>query len=339
MKTLLLILLLSTSCYSQVLYDWTNGVNPGWISSNTSNNTLSWQNSITTVSSSGFNTGTGNWYTYNNNQVTTYTSPVYNFTSCSSNIQINITMDINLENRYDWLYFQYSSNGGTTWTNPTTPVIATNNSGVNLSAYPPQTAWINNTSNRNGWSGALGTITVNFSLPNLANRFRFIFATDPSVNTYGPGINTYIYYVDILDFTVSCIIPLPVTITSFKGENIDNYNKLYWSVEDEINCDYYKVESSIDGYNWKLVDSIKASNSSNYTIIDKNPNNNINYYKLTEVDLDGIINIYNKYTVIDNSINDEIVSITNLLGQSINDDYKGLVLITYRNGKVKKIFR
>lgn len=342
MKTLLLFLLLCNLSYGQVLYDWTANTNPGWTSSNATNNTLSWQNSITTVSTSGFNAGTGNWYTYNNSQITNYTSPVYNFTGCSlsSFIQLTMQIDVNLENRFDWLYFQYSTNGGTTWTNPVAMSASTNGSNVNLSGYAPQTAWVNNNSNRNGWTGGLGLINLNYTIPNTANRFRFIFASDGTVNSYNIGINTYIYYADILDFTVNCVSFLPVTVLSFEGEKYDTHNLLTWDVEDEVDSEYYKVRTSTDGYTWSLVDSIKSKNLPKYQIAHPNPPNGYNYYRLEQIDLDGTTHIHDDLVAIDNRVSEEdIVSITNLLGQKIDDNYHGLILVTYRNGKIEKVYR
>ena len=157
MKNIILILLIVNSLFShsQLPYSWVNGVNPGWISSNPTNRTLGWQSCALMVSSSNCD-NIGGWFAYNNSQITSYTSGTIN-TMCSnaSTVVVTINLDIFLENRYDWLYFQYSLNGGATWINPVELSSSTNGSGVNLSAYPPLTTYSTNNSNRNGWTNSV----------------------------------------------------------------------------------------------------------------------------------------------------------------------------------------
>lgn len=342
MKTLIAFLLTTTSLFGQ-MYDWTTNVNPGWTASTSGNNSLSWQSSITTVSTSGFNSGTSSWYTYNNSQVNTYTSPIYDFTSCVSPsiVQVTLQMDINLENRYDWLYFQYSTNGGTTWINPQPNSAATNASGVNLSAYAPQTTWVNNNSNRNGWTGSVGAIAVTYTVPNTTNRFRFIFEADGTVNSYTIGFTTYVYYADLLDFTVNCVTPLPVELISFEGEVKDGTNVLVWNVGQEVDCDYYTVERSEDGYEWIVIgDVVLAAGKKEYNLNDNTFQNKINYYRLSQTDKNGTKTTYNKDIVIlDNRSDTKIIGVYDLLGQAVTEDYSGIVLFVYSDGKIEKRFQ
>lgn len=313
MKTLITILFLLPFVVLSQMYTWGVGVNPAWTSSNFGNNTLSWQPSINTVSTSGFNTATGNWYRYNNNQSTTYTSPTIDFTSCNTSnyISVTVNLDINLENNFDFLYFQYSTNNGTTWINQ----------GI--------------------WTGALGTISPNYIIPKTANRFRFLFTSDNTVNSYNIGFTTYIYYADILGFVVTCPAILPIELVSFKGYKQPKSNKLVWFVESENDCDYYTLEKSIDGKIWKVIDKITANNSDSYIVYDYEFDEVINYYRLSQTDFDASKVIYEDNLVsIDNRTGKlKIISTTNLLGQNINEDYKGIVIITYEDGSIIKTLR
>lgn len=311
MKTLLTIIcLIPLIGIAQLPYSWTSGVNPGWTSSNPGNQSLCWQGSINTVSTSGFNNGTGNWYRYSNNQNTTYTSPTMDFTGCltSSFVSVTPSLEINLENNWDFLYFQYSTNNGTTWTT--------------LGTY----------------TGAMGVINPNYIIPNSANRFRFVFTSDFTVNSYNIGFNTYIYYADILGFSVTCPVFLPVDLVSFTGIKGNN---LTWVIESETNCDYYTLERSMNGTEWEMVSIIPATGSNSYTVKDDNFESVINYYRLSQTDTDGSKTVYNDYLVsIDNRVKDKtVVSIANLLGQIVDESATGLIIITFSDGSSIKEYR
>lgn len=312
MKNLITILfLIPFVVLSQLPYSWIANINPGWTSSNPSNNTLAWQGSITTVSTAGWNAGMG-FLRYNNNQTTNYTSPTMNFTSCntSSYVSVTVNLDINLETNFDFLYFQYSTDNGVTW--------------INLGAY----------------TGALGNITPNYIIPNSTNRFRFVFTSDPSVNSYSIGATTYVYFADILGFNITCPVFLPVDLVSFKGYKQSKSNKLVWYIDSENDCDYYTLERSINGKEWQIINTITAINSDAYVVYDDKFEEVINYYRLSQTDLNGTKLVYEDDLVsIDNRTGKlKVIAVTNLLGQTVNDNYSGIVIWLYEDGStIKKI--
>lgn len=311
MKTLItIIFLIPFIGLGQLPYTWTFGVNPGWTSSNPSNTTLSWQGSINTVSTSGFNNGTGNWFRYANNQTTNYTSPTMDFTGCSTSSFISVTpsVDISLEANWDFLYFQYSTNNGATWTTLGT------------------------------FTGGIGLLNPTYTISNTTNRFRFVFTSDPTVNTYTIGFNTYIYYADILGFSVTCPVFMPVELVSFKGTK---GNTLTWVVDSETNCDYYTIERSTNGTEWTEISEVNSVNANSYILKDNNFENVVNYYRLSQTDLNGFKTVYYDNVVsIDNRKKElKVISITNLLGQKVDESTTGLVIITYEDGSSIKEFR
>jgi hypothetical protein len=86
---------------------------------------------------------------------------------------------------------------------------------------------------------------------------------------------------------------LPIELLSFEGTVIDSRNVLLeWSTASEQNNDYFIIERSIDGYNWTQIKNIDATGNSNikinYTTIDKSVPRTIVYYKLSQVDFDGV---------------------------------------------------
>lgn len=96
--------------------------------------------------------------------------------------------------------------------------------------------------------------------------------------------------------------PLPIRLLKFDATLNDNKRvQLSWSTAAEINNDYFSIESSIDGENWKEVfKEDGAGNSSSvieYLGTDNNPIEGISYYRLKQVDFDGEYS-YSKVEVI-----------------------------------------
>ena len=93
-------------------------------------------------------------------------------------------------------------------------------------------------------------------------------------------------YIATLTVTI-----LPVELTQFAAKANDESVSIDWSTVSESNSDYFKVERSIDGSNFDAIGKVKAQGNSveqiNYSFIDEDPVQGINYYRLRQVDLDG----------------------------------------------------
>jgi hypothetical protein len=136
--------------------------------------------------------------------------------------------------------------------------------------------------------------------------------------------------------------PLPITLLSFKVERNGPSNILKWSTASEINNHYFTIEKADESLNFKIINIESGANNSNhlidYAFNDDNVNECINYYRLKSTDFDGhesstnIISIDNR-----NNKNKTIIMKTNLLGQKVNDDYKGLQIVFYDDGTSEKI--
>lgn len=329
--TFLILIVISPLSYTQLPYFWVNGVNPGWISSNPTNRTLGWQSCALMVSSSNCN-NSGGWFPYNNSQITSYTSGIVN-TMCSnaSTVVVTINLDVFLENRYDWLYFQYSLNGGATWINPVELSSSTNGSGVNLSAYPPLTTYSTDNSNRNGWTNSMLGNRVYVIPESSTTMFRFIFVTDGSVNTYNFGSN--IYYADIKSFSVNCLSVLPVSLISFTGENVNERNVLNWITESEYNNDYFTIESSIDGVYFEKIGTVKALNAGTmYEFVDETYQDTVNYYRLSQTDFNGEPRVIGDLVVIDNRSTKVLIGVFDLSGRKVDVNFSGVKVLLFSDG-------
>lgn len=296
---LVLFLLLPLSGHSQLIYSWLPGVNPGWTSSD---GDLQWQNGCNAVTT---NCG-GN---YSNNIDSYYTSPVID-ASCVNGSTIQITFDIigSAEYLYDFLFIEYSTNGGATWINPL---------GANV-----------------GYTGTASTLTT-ISLPILpaSNNFRlrFNFDSDWIFNDSGYRIT---------NFTINCLVLLPVELTSFTVEKTEVGNQVKWTTMSEVNNDYFLVQRSTNGLDWEDISIVSgAGNSSesiDYTVIDEKYLPIKNYYRLVQYDFDGQSTIFDVITVDNSQESKKILKTVNLMGQEVSDDFTGLRIVIYTDGTTEK---
>jgi hypothetical protein len=84
--------------------------------------------------------------------------------------------------------------------------------------------------------------------------------------------------------------PLPLKLLSFDVIKQNNTALLKWSTENEINFDKFIVERSINSVNYVTTGNVNANNQSglnNYSFVDEQPVQAINYYRLKIIDKDN----------------------------------------------------
>ena len=86
--------------------------------------------------------------------------------------------------------------------------------------------------------------------------------------------------------------PLPVDLTHFSAEEINNQQVLIsWITESETNSDFFELERSDDGKNFKKIQQVFAAGTTNesqsYSYTDQ-VTLPVIYYRLRQVDLDGL---------------------------------------------------
>ncbi len=94
----------------------------------------------------------------------------------------------------------------------------------------------------------------------------------------------------ILNSQTSCSI-LPVGFESFTAVKKEGHAFLTWKTSYEINNHHFDVERSIDGKNWVKAGTVHAANNTNgttYHFEDGSPFSGLNYYRLKQVDKDGM---------------------------------------------------
>lgn len=144
--------------------------------------------------------------------------------------------------------------------------------------------------------------------------------------------------------------PLPITLNSFTGEllsGLGNSIQLNWSTASEKDNDYFTLWRSFDGQSWKEITQLTGAGNSNellnYQHIDRNIivqsiENNTIYYKLSQTDYDGTTEFFQIIPVEIQAAKTYVVSRTNLMGQEVDQNHKGLIIEIWNNGLTTKIY-
>jgi hypothetical protein len=85
--------------------------------------------------------------------------------------------------------------------------------------------------------------------------------------------------------------PLPVELIEFTGEMIAGKAKLSWMTASETGNDFFEVQSSVDGEQFRVIGIVDGSGDSDevltYGFTHDVPVVGSNYYRLRQVDFDG----------------------------------------------------
>ena len=147
--------------------------------------------------------------------------------------------------------------------------------------------------------------------------------------------------IELWDITA---IPLPVELISFNAFNTELVNQLIWKTATEHNSSYYIIERSSTGEfteNNVIAQKPAVGHSTvttNYSYVDFDYRNTINYYQITQVDVDGQYKTYGPVAV-DNRKVIKIVKIINALGQEVDETAIGILYEVYDDGTIKQIHR
>jgi len=103
--------------------------------------------------------------------------------------------------------------------------------------------------------------------------------------------------------------PLPITLLSFNARPEQSLVKVNWATATEINSDYFSVERSSDGEDYRVIKTAQAAGNSYsnkyYSIEDNEPINGWSYYRLKETDFDGAITYSAPVAVYFDTVNDQ----------------------------------
>ncbi|NLR93512.1 T9SS type A sorting domain-containing protein [Flammeovirga agarivorans] len=116
---------------------------------------------------------------------------------------------------------------------------------------------------------------------------------------------------------------LPVELVSFTAKTTSNTVELNWTTASELNNDYFEVQSSTGGRQWKTLGKKKGQGNSlvtnSYLFIDEAPSLNMaSFYRLLQYDLDGLYSIISPIQVFVNNINASVKVYPNPVRDQVN---------------------
>lgn len=247
-----------------------------------------WQRGNSTVAGkNGTRSGTSAWVTnltgnYNDNAYCYLYTPNYNFAAAGTYTLLFYRKNL-MEIGYDGFRVEYSTNKGDTWTllggtGGTWYDFANGGGGT---AFPAGEPFFNATQS----AFTLASRDLTFLAGNANVAFRFVFASDFTVNDAGVA-------VDDFEITGPNNTPLPVTLSTFTGKAVQEGNLLDWTTLSELNNDGFYVERSNDSRAFSSLGYVKGNGNSTvvhqYTFTDVSPLPQlINYYRLRQVDFNG----------------------------------------------------
>lgn len=86
--------------------------------------------------------------------------------------------------------------------------------------------------------------------------------------------------------------PLPVELLSFDANKVKDGVQLDWTTASERNNSHFEVQKSLDGRNFITIGNVDGNGttteSKSYLYVDKNMNDNLLYYRLKQMDYDGM---------------------------------------------------
>jgi hypothetical protein len=138
-------------------------------------------------------------------------------------------------------------------------------------------------------------------------------------------------------------VNLPIGIVSFDAKKQGQNNVVFWNTITEENCDYYTLEKTLDGTSYEIVGKMNGGGNSSslleYSLVDYDVRKTLNYYRLTETNTDGGEKM-STIIAVDNRENTckVVVKTLNILGQEIDENYKGIVIVIFEDGtSIKKV--
>ena len=95
--------------------------------------------------------------------------------------------------------------------------------------------------------------------------------------------------------------PLPVELSHFGGKFHNGSVVFDWQTTLELNNAGFEVEASVDGRTWETLGFVQGAGTTetvqDYSFTDRQPVEGTNYYRLKQIDLDGLFQYFDAITV------------------------------------------
>tara|TARA_Y100000389_G_scaffold4207_1_gene3996 strand:+ start:2235 stop:2996 length:762 start_codon:yes stop_codon:yes gene_type:complete len=179
-----------------------------------------------------------------------------------------------------------------------------------------------------------GALTGSYNFIDI-NRYCDVCSDINNLSQGYPYSNVYLSANNLSYVDVECQVPLPVELISYTCSK----KEIRWSTGAEINSDYFTILYSENGIDFVPIDNINAQGNSFEVVKYSYPITKKGYYKLTQTDYDGTTEEFDiKFCGPDNG-EIKLVARYDLLGQAIQDSYRGIVIEVYSDGSTKRIYK
>jgi hypothetical protein len=200
-----------------------------------------------------------------------------------------------------------------------------------MTTYSPA-AGGNRTTTGDGYS----TITLAF-MPGVTQLAARIFVR---ANSTGEE-----WWIDNIELLETADPGLPIELVSLEGLNKDGVNIVKWSTATEFNNDYYRIEKSEDGINWRDIGIVEGAGNSTeqlwYEFLDYGFEKGIiNYYRLNQHDYDGAMKVVGAITINNRIEEKKVLKIVDMSGKEVTGELvEGIYIKIFEDGTMVKIIR
>ena len=202
------------------------------------------------------------------------------------------------------------------WSNSTLHIYEPNN-GVDTIINQTSLVWFRGTSNA----------IFSYQGINSVNTFEYL-------NCAGQSFTSFLLTNGDVHISLNV---LPVDLTFFDGRLLDNSIILNWKTETEENNKGFEIEKSKNGKEWEKIAFIEGNGTTiinqNYSYIDYLIYNDLNYYRLKQIDYSEKFE-YSKVICIKNNIKTENKIFGNVVKDNLVIRGKGLIYIANSFGVI-----
>lgn len=199
---------------------------------------------------------------------------------------------------------------------------------------------------RGAWENELtGTVAGNGSAHSTNGAFKNFNVWQATVNWCGGGNPQNMPPEDCVEAQNECgMLVLGATFGELEAfvQN-EKEVKLVWTTITERDNDYFLVQRSRNGLDFETIGLVDGNGTTewemNYEFIDPAPYNGLSYYRLEQIDYNGQGDNTQLKAVEITTEEPVIVSSYNLMGQSINENYSGVVIDLFDDGSTRKRFK
>jgi hypothetical protein len=141
-------------------------------------------------------------------------------------------------------------------------------------------------------------------------------------------------------------IPLPLELVEFMADYdiAGSSNNVRWKTNSERLNDHFTLERSADAVSWKIINQqAGAENAAGpleyaYEDLGYEPGM-VNYYRLSQTDYDGTLEVFNIIAVDNSKTERRIVKVFNSMGQEVPLETTGVLILLYEDGTTRRVLR